>query len=82
MVPSTGDPIQIFGKVLLQHPPVVKGFGRLGGVIRNSILGKPRGDGLVDVIFGIAFGMKTKRGVGVIICKHRGFGVVATRISY
>lgn len=72
-----GDPLDVDGEVFDEHAPVIEGLGTLGGVIGDAVFGDAGGDGGIDVFFGFAFGVVAQGGVGVIICRHGVFGVVA-----
>ena len=76
------DPFEVFRELGFEHTPVVEGLGRLRGVVGNAVFHQSSGEGLVEVFFRFALCMTAKRGVGVVICKHWRFGVVATRESY
>ena len=76
------DPVEVGREIGLQHAPVVKGFGALWGVVGDPVFGEIGSDGLVDKGPGFAFGMETKRGVGVVICGHVCFGVYGRGESY
>lgn len=82
MFPGTRDPIEVLGKILLQHPPLIERLGSLRSVVGNAVFGEVCGDGLIDVFLGFAFGMQAKRRVGVVICEHGCFGVVGGAFSY
>ena len=79
---GTLDPFEVFRELGFEHTPVVEGFGRLRGVVGNAVFHQSSGEGLIEVFLRFALCMTAKRGVGVVICKHWRFGVVATRESY
>ena len=79
---GTLDPFEVFRELGFEHTPVVEGFGRLRGVVRNAVFHQSGGEGLVEVFLRFALCMAAKRGVGVVISKHGRFGVVATGESY
>ena len=76
------DPFEVFREFGFEHAPVIEGLGRLRGVVGNTVFDQSGGERLVEVFLWFALCMTAKRGVGVVICKHWRFGVVAAGESY